>query len=62
MTISKSTLITAGLLSGLFLAGSIIPAHAGDGCTRDKGKEGKGQPTSLSTPAQVSTTALNVRD
>ena len=32
MTIRASTLLTAGLLAGLMLSGSLIPAHAGDGC------------------------------
>ncbi len=38
MTISTSTLLTAGLLAGLILAGSLVPVHAGDGC--DKGRQG----------------------
>jgi hypothetical protein len=36
MSMSKSTLLTACLLSGLILAGSMVPVHAGDGCTKDK--------------------------
>ncbi len=36
MTISYSTLMTAGLLAGLILAGSLVPVHAGDGCGKDK--------------------------
>jgi hypothetical protein len=36
MTIRSSTLLTAGLLAGLILAGTFIPAHAGDGCGKDK--------------------------
>ena len=31
MTIRMSALLTAGLLAGLLLAGSLLPAHAGDG-------------------------------
>ncbi|WP_295430667.1 hypothetical protein [uncultured Thiodictyon sp.] len=30
MTINTSALLTAGLLAGLLLAGSLIPVHAGD--------------------------------
>ena len=37
MTIRSSALVTAGLLGALFLAGSLIPAHAGNG--RDPGKQ-----------------------
>ena len=36
MSMSNSILLTAGLLSGLILAGSMVPVHAGDGCTKDK--------------------------
>ncbi len=36
MSMSNSTLLTACLLSGLLLAGSMVPVHAGDGCTKDK--------------------------
>ena len=32
MTINSAALVTAGLLAGLILAGSLIPAHAGDAC------------------------------
>jgi len=32
MTINTSALLTAGLLAGLLLAGSLIPVHAGDAC------------------------------
>ncbi|MBV5272752.1 MAG: hypothetical protein JZU52_03610 [Lamprocystis purpurea] len=36
MSMSNATLLTACLLSGLILAGSMVPVHAGDGCTKDK--------------------------
>ncbi|WP_295453214.1 hypothetical protein [uncultured Thiodictyon sp.] len=41
MTIRTSALLTAGLLAGLLLAGSLLPAHAGDG--------GKGKRTATAT-------------
>jgi hypothetical protein len=36
MSIRFSTLTTAGLLGALLAAGTVIPAHAGDGCGKDK--------------------------
>ncbi len=48
MSMSNSTLLTACLLSGLILAGSMVPVHAGDGCTKDKKDSST---TSLWSPA-----------
>jgi hypothetical protein len=42
MSIRMSTVLTAGLLASLIVAGSLVPAQAGDGCRKDK----KGQTTS----------------
>lgn len=40
MTRSKSTVATALLLGALFFAGGLATAQAGDGCTKDKPKDG----------------------
>ncbi len=39
MTFRSSTAVTATLLAGLLLAGSLGTAHAGDGCGSDKKKD-----------------------
>ncbi|HYN79123.1 MAG TPA: hypothetical protein VES73_15175 [Lamprocystis sp. (in: g-proteobacteria)] len=50
MTFRSSAFVTAGLLGALLLAGSFLPAHAGDGCGQGK----KGTPTTSSwLPAPV---------
>jgi hypothetical protein len=39
MSIRYSTLATAFLLGAMLVAGSMMTAQAGEGCTKDKGKE-----------------------
>jgi hypothetical protein len=59
MTINTSALLTAGLLAGLILAGSLIPAHADDGCG---GGKKKGSPTAaLWSSARPALASLPVR-
>jgi len=50
MSFRFSTLASAALLGALMIAGTVIPAHAGDGCGKDKEKKDVGT-TSLWTPA-----------
>jgi hypothetical protein len=54
MTIRTSTLLTAGLLAGLILAGSLVPVHAGDG----RGKKGPTAIARWSAPQSVLTAIL----
>ncbi|WP_200386071.1 hypothetical protein [Thiocapsa imhoffii] len=42
MSIRLSTLATALLLGSLMVAGSLLTAQAGDGCTKDKAKDASG--------------------
>jgi hypothetical protein len=39
MSIRIPTMVTAGLLGALLAAGSLIHAHAGDDCGKDKQKD-----------------------
>jgi hypothetical protein len=39
MSIRYSTLATALLFGAMLFAGSVMTAHAGEGCTKDKSKE-----------------------
>jgi hypothetical protein len=36
MSFRIDTLVAAGILGALLLAGSVMTAHAGDGCDKDK--------------------------
>ena len=62
MTIRSSTALTAGLLAALFLAGSLVPAHAGDGCGSSKKPKGDAQTGSLWSPQPTAGSARLVQD
>lgn len=61
MSIRVSTLTTASLLGALLVAGTLAPAHAGDGCSKDRKDKGTttsslwspGAPTAPQTVLEV---------
>jgi hypothetical protein len=57
MTIRSSAALTAGLLAALFLAGSLFPAHADDGCGSAKKTKRDAQTGTLWTPQPPAGTA-----
>ncbi len=50
MSMRLSTLATAALLGAMLVAGSLMTAHAGEGCTKDKNKDAG---TSTAFPTQI---------
>ncbi len=48
MSFRFSAMVSAALLGALMIAGTAIPAHAGDGCSKDKKDKGT---TGLWSPA-----------
>lgn len=54
MTLKTSTALTGTLLAALMVAGSLVSVQAGEGCTKDKAKDGQ----SAAYPATQVDTAL----
>ncbi|CRI65799.1 exported hypothetical protein [Thiocapsa sp. KS1] len=50
MSMRISTLATAALLGAMLVAGSLMTAHAGEGCTKDKNKDSG---TATAFPTQI---------